>query len=171
MNETSTIDSLLEEGEILSTTLSSKEEEKKDALQYITEEKDEAIETTRQQLFTHYRRALPMLLEEALRLMRTVPETPFDLRLLRRDDGLYEETRQYSHFSLLKNSDGTLVHTPETYHWHDGTIVWHGHEKITTVKQVLEDKETKQEDVTKMYETLKEFVIKYGKKTEEEVKP
>ncbi len=170
MNETSTIDSLLEEGKVLSTTLSSKEKEKKDALQHIIEEKDKEIKAVQQQLFTHYQKALPPLLQEARHLMQTVPETPFELLLLTRNDGLYEGTEQYSRFSLLKNSDGTLTYTPETINWRDGGHVWNDFRKVTTLKEVLDSKETKQEDVAKMYETLKEFVIKYNKKTEKEVK-
>ena len=162
MSETNTIDSLLEEGNALSATLDYKKKEKSDT----ATEKDKEIDTAEQQLFAHYRNALPALLEEAVRLMRAVPGTPFELRLLLRDDGMYEETHQYSRFSLFKNSDGTLVYTPETIHWRNGGCTWDGYRNVTTLQHVLDSKETTQKDVMKMYEVFKEFITKFCQNTE-----
>lgn len=166
MYENDNIESLFSEVDMLSATLSFTEKEKKKSIDDLTEEKDKEIEATREQLFTYYRRAIPLLFKEVLNLMRTVDDTPLVFRLLRRlDVESTEATKHYSLFALLKNSDGTLIHANETYDWFDGANYWNCYGTVITFEQVLNHKETKPEDIVEMYEALKEFVIKYGKKT------
>ncbi len=162
--ETNSIDALLEEGKALSATLEYKRGELASTVEQVRAEKSGEINAAEQQLFTHYRNALPSLVEEAVRLMKEVSETPFELRLLVRDDGMYEDTHQYSRFSLLKNSDGTLVYTPETIHWREGGRTWDEFRKAITSQKVLDSEETKPEDIVKMYETLKGFVTQFREK-------
>ncbi len=163
MPKTITIDSLLGGEEALFATLNGKKKELVDGLERIATEKNAEINAVEQQLITHYLRALPVLFEEAARLMQTVPETPSELLVLRKSEKAFGPP--YSCYALFKESNSQLVYIPQEQHKHDSLKeFWKDHGTVTAVKDVLDQIKKEPKDVVEIYQVLKEFVITFRQK-------
>lgn len=115
------------------------------------------IDRSDKRLQEHYRSNIKTLFEEVLKIMSGT-EAPFEWVLLKRNDGMYKSTEQFSRFSMLRNSRGELVYTPVTNNWFDGWNTWNQHREHYTLDKLLEEEKTKPEDIVTMYQRMVGFI-------------